>query len=538
MASYVKVSSSWKTASSYYVKVGGAWKTVSNGYVKIAGAWKSFFQLASLSLTASNITATNATFTITSSAYAYFKLSISPAAFAQQLLGTSTTYTTTALSANTIYTATVQGWTEAGYTGFTTTASTAFTTAPATPSISKFSYTPTSVTMQWSAISGATSYYVSTDGTSYTDAGNVTSYNFTGLSNGTLYTFYVKAYRSSTNLYSAADSRSEYTAPGIPTLNNASSITHNSATLSWSGGTGTGSYQLYVRKAGVNISGSPFYYSNATTSVSVSLDAASTTYTYQLLAYTRTDWSNSFSYASPDTKSFTTSASPLVAPSGGSASIAVSSGTAGRVTSIYSVTKTNATGNPSPGEPTYQWQRSTSTPGVFNNISPGGTSSTYTIAYADVQLLLRCIVTWTNSQGSQVVTTNGVSMDPPTVTGVVSRYYATSTGSSPGFAEWTVTGYNFQSIRTRVIVNGTTQALPATVSGVSNNSPGSGITRFTGLGSSTSSYALIFRPERDAGGNTGNTGVTSTTNIIFNSASTRANNPNTNTFTTTGSVVV
>lgn len=46
MAGYVKISSSWKTATSYYVKISGSWKTVSDGYVKISGAWKRFFQSA------------------------------------------------------------------------------------------------------------------------------------------------------------------------------------------------------------------------------------------------------------------------------------------------------------------------------------------------------------------------------------------------------------------------------------------------------------------------------------------------------------
>jgi len=43
MASYSKVSGSWKATTKYYVKIGGSWKTVSDGYVKISGAWKRFF---------------------------------------------------------------------------------------------------------------------------------------------------------------------------------------------------------------------------------------------------------------------------------------------------------------------------------------------------------------------------------------------------------------------------------------------------------------------------------------------------------------
>ena len=44
MAGYVKISSYWRTATSYYVKTSSSWRTVSDGYVKISGAWSRFFQ--------------------------------------------------------------------------------------------------------------------------------------------------------------------------------------------------------------------------------------------------------------------------------------------------------------------------------------------------------------------------------------------------------------------------------------------------------------------------------------------------------------
>jgi len=46
MAGYVKISSSWRTATSYYVKISSSWRNVSDGYVKISGAWSRFFQSA------------------------------------------------------------------------------------------------------------------------------------------------------------------------------------------------------------------------------------------------------------------------------------------------------------------------------------------------------------------------------------------------------------------------------------------------------------------------------------------------------------
>jgi len=316
MASYAKVSSSWKTATSYYVKVGGAWKTVSDGYVKVAGAWKTFFTSSALSLAVSNVTATNATFTISSVGYAYFRLSISPAAFSQQDLGATTTYTTAALSANTSYTATVQGWTSFP-SGFTTTATATFYTTPATPSLSVSATAATSVTVSWSAISGATAYYVSTNGSTYTSVGNVTSYTFTGLTTGTAYTFYVKAYNSSTALYGTAGtvSGTPTAAPGTPTQSATS--TDTSITISWAAGTGTtGSWKLYVWSSLsplTNVASSPYSYTTATTSLTISSGLSrNTPYYYQILAYSGAGQTGSFTYASPDTNTIYTK---LQAPS-------------------------------------------------------------------------------------------------------------------------------------------------------------------------------------------------------------------------------
>ena len=54
--------------------------------------------------------------------------------------------------------------------------------------------TPTSINTQWNVVAAATGYQVRVDGGSWTDIGNVLTYNFTGLSSGSTHTLDVLAY--------------------------------------------------------------------------------------------------------------------------------------------------------------------------------------------------------------------------------------------------------------------------------------------------------------------------------------------------------
>ncbi|MCZ8518898.1 fibronectin type III domain-containing protein [Paenibacillus caseinilyticus] len=136
------------------------------------------------------------------------------------------------------------------------------TTAPGAPaSLTSPSKTTTTVNLAWTAAtdnpggSGVTGYKVYRNGTLIATLGNVLSYQATGLTQSTAYTFTVRAVDAKGNEGPAATlsvttsaPASDSTAPNVPAQPTLVSKTHNSVTLSWTavsdntGGVGVTNY--------------------------------------------------------------------------------------------------------------------------------------------------------------------------------------------------------------------------------------------------------------------------------------------------------
>ncbi len=131
-----------------------------------------------------------------------------------------------------------------------------FTTAPGAPGTPTSTYiTSTGFTVNWTAATGATGYYldVSTSAswasyvTGYQNlpVGNVTSYAVTGLASNTYYFYRIRAYNS--NGTSDNSTRiQQKTGPAAPAAGAATSITISAFTANWSASTGATSYRLDV----------------------------------------------------------------------------------------------------------------------------------------------------------------------------------------------------------------------------------------------------------------------------------------------------
>lgn len=157
-------------------------------------------------------------------------------------------------------------------------------TMPNAPSLSVSSRSSSAIVFSWSKPSGGISgyifYYKKNSASSYTSVSlgsNVTSYNLSGLAQGTIYNAYLKAYyneESNANWYSAI---SKATCPGVPT--GISVITTGGGTkVSWTAPT-NGSTNYYV-----------YYKVNGSSSVS----SVSTTNTYY--QFSNTDLRNNTQY--------------------------------------------------------------------------------------------------------------------------------------------------------------------------------------------------------------------------------------------------
>ncbi|MXX51770.1 MAG: hypothetical protein F4Z39_12290, partial [Chloroflexi bacterium] len=160
-------------------------------------------------------------------------------------------YEFTGLSANTDYTLEVLASNSNGDSEAASIAASTLPNAPAAPvGVNTSGITQNSITLNWTKSAGATSYDVNGGALSgWTDAGDVNTYTFTGLSASTAYTLQVRA--SNAGGDSAATSISATTnntppppAPAAPTNLSASAITQTEITLSWAQSTGATSYKV------------------------------------------------------------------------------------------------------------------------------------------------------------------------------------------------------------------------------------------------------------------------------------------------------
>ncbi|MFN0222104.1 fibronectin type III domain-containing protein [Paenibacillus sp. KR2-11] len=133
------------------------------------------------------------------------------------------------------------------------------TTAPSAPgSLTSLAKTTTTVNLAWTAATdnvGVTGYKVYRNGTLIASPGNVLTYQATGLTQSTAYTFTVRAVDAKGNEGPAATlsvttsaPAGDTTAPSVPGQPTLVSKTHNSVTISWTastdpaGGTGVSNY--------------------------------------------------------------------------------------------------------------------------------------------------------------------------------------------------------------------------------------------------------------------------------------------------------
>lgn len=223
-----------------------------------------------------------------------------------------------------------------------------------------------------------------------------------------------------------------------------------------------------------------------------------------------------------------------IAPFNGNVTVSQFSGSgninSARWDDLYFVTSATASGTPSPSVSSYQWQRFSLVTSTWNSVS-GQTGSTFTINSTHTGGKFRCLVTFSNGVSPNLQTpSNEILVANPTVTSVKSSYFSTAP-----FVIWYVFGYNMQGMTTRTIIQGVTQTGSTTSASTNSDAVTNGITRQTNLGGTGQTYALIIRPENNAGGG-GAIGTTVTTNTLTNNQTNRNNSPVTNTFSPGGSI--
>ena len=384
--------------------------------------------------------------------------------------GSTYNFTVSGLSAGTSSTVTITAAKATAFNGTGSTTGTATVAVPGTPTITFSSITATGFTASWTA-TGATTYNVdafrSVSGAALTDTGgfvyprngtSATTATFTSLTGTLSHSMSVAGINSSGTGASASKTMAGTPAvtfgtnTGASTTSFTGSVTNynntytytytatNSATLTW--GTPSGStYPFTV--TGLSSGGS------STVTVTASKDDA-------------------FNGTGSTTG---TATSPNVAPTGGTVSIALTSGTSGRVGAVFTATVTNASGTPTPTY-TYSWRRSINY-SPFTVTTGIGTSSTYTVAYADVDSTIDCVVTFTNGiSPNQTATSGSLSVSPPTITAV----RATTTNNTAPYCTWEIIGYNIQSSQ-GTVKYGTTSSV--TITSGTDPQANTGLTRAT-----------------------------------------------------------
>ena len=217
-------------------------------------------------------------------------------------VGNVTSYSVTALSANTTYYYRVRA-----YNGCATSSNSSVKnvkTLPCTPRAPS-AQTATNVSFSsfaahWSSVNGATDYLldVATDssfinyvaGYQNLDVGNVTSYNVTGLSANTTYYYRVRAYNGcATSPNSSVKTiKTKPCTPAAPNAQNATNVTASSFIAHWSSVAGATDYRLDVATDSSFINYVAGYQNlsvGITTSYNVTGLSANTTYYYRLRAY-------------------------------------------------------------------------------------------------------------------------------------------------------------------------------------------------------------------------------------------------------------
>ncbi|MEK0317318.1 glycoside hydrolase family 9 protein [Cohnella sp. 56] len=153
---------------------------------------------------------------------------------------------------------------------------------PAVPTgVTATAASSTSITLGWTAVTGATSYQIEVDGSSTYVSATGTSYTHSGLAAGSTHKYRVRAVNAAgTSGWSAlatATTSQNPQPPAVPTGVTATAASTSSITLGWNAVTGATGYQI-------EIDGSSTYVSATGTSYTHSGLAAGSTHTYRVRA--------------------------------------------------------------------------------------------------------------------------------------------------------------------------------------------------------------------------------------------------------------
>ncbi len=234
---------------------------------------------------------------------------------------TSTTMTKTGLSNGTSYSYTVRAYNAAGWGSQSAAASGVPRTVPSAPSAPKVTAGNGSVAISWTApaSNGAAidNYEVFQNGTSIGTTTS-TSLSKTGLSNGTVYTYTVKAHNAAG--WSNASSGTNATPRTVPNAPNTPSVSpgNGSVTISWTAPANNGAA---ITQYEVSRNGTPIATPSTTGYTDTGLSNG-TSYSYTVRAYNAAGWGNKSAAAStvPRTVPGAPSA-PSVSPGNGSVTI-------------------------------------------------------------------------------------------------------------------------------------------------------------------------------------------------------------------------
>jgi len=189
---------------------------------------------------------------------------------------TLTSHTDNGLTSGTSYCYRIVACNDCGCSSQGTQACTSTTGIPSSPGAPSGSASCTSINLSWSSVSGADSYKVFRGGSQIASTSSI-SYNDTGLSMGTSYTYALQACNSCG--CSSTGSSASYTTGNIPSVPSTPSVGSpgcSSLTISWSSVSGASSYKIY--RGGSQIaspSSSPYTDSGL---------SPNTTYTYTIVA--------------------------------------------------------------------------------------------------------------------------------------------------------------------------------------------------------------------------------------------------------------
>jgi len=192
--------------------------------------------------------------------------------------GTSTSANITALTANSSHSYYVQATNAGGNSANSNTVNLTLNPAtPVTPTASAATnITTTGFTANWASVSGATTYKLKVDSSSFTDVGNVTHYDVTGLTAGTTHTYTVQASNINGTSSNSTPDISVTLKTIAPVASDVTSITDTSFTANWGTVTGATGYNLFVDGTSV--------YTGTSTSANITGLTANSSHSYYVQA--------------------------------------------------------------------------------------------------------------------------------------------------------------------------------------------------------------------------------------------------------------